>query len=82
MNKLFLSKSDTSALKGIAIMAMLLHHLYYSIPIGVEPYTGILYLLGIIGKVCVPIFLFCSGYGLKAQYDPICVGGGIVLILS
>lgn len=63
-----LSKHDTSVLKGIAITAMLFHHLYDSIPPLVEPYTGILYWLGILGKVCVSLFLFCSGYGLEASY--------------
>lgn len=50
---------------------MLFHHLYYSIPSGVEPYTGLLYWLGNLGKICVSLFLFCSGYGMAAQYKNI-----------
>lgn len=50
---------------------MLFHHLYYLIPLGVEPYTGLLNWLGNLGKICVSLFLFCSGYGLEAQYKNI-----------
>lgn len=63
-----LSNQDTSVLKGIAIVAMLFHHLYCSIPDWIEPYDGVLAWLGSLGKVCVAIFLFCSGYGLSAQF--------------
>ena len=55
-------------MKGIAIIAMLFHHLYGSIPDWVEPYDGFLLWLGRLGKVCVAVFLFCSGYGLTVQY--------------
>jgi len=63
-----LSKKDTLALKGIAIVAMLFHHLYFSSPSKVETYEGVLRWLGDSGKVCVSLFLFCSGYGLAVQY--------------
>ena len=64
-----LSRQDTSIMKGIAICAMLLHHLY-ACPItdGIESYGGFLKWIGIFGKVCVSIFLFCSGYGMSIQY--------------
>ena len=58
-------------MKGIAILAMLCHHLYAFPPDGVEPYTGVLHWFGVLGKVCVALFLFCSGYGLAANYKPI-----------
>lgn len=60
-------------MKGIAILAMLCHHLYGCPPDGVEPYTGVLAWLGVLGKVCVALFLFCSGYGLAANYKPISI---------
>jgi peptidoglycan/LPS O-acetylase OafA/YrhL len=63
-----LTKQESSAFKGIAIMAMLVHHLYCSIPDWVEPYDGALLWLGCLGKVCVSMFLFISGYGLSASY--------------
>ena len=71
LNRWSLSKQDTLVLKGLAIIAMLFHHLYCSIPAWIEPYDGALAWLGDLGKVCVAIFLFCSGYGLSVQYDKI-----------
>lgn len=67
-NTFALSRTETDALKGIAIIAMLLHHLYCSIPSWIEPYNGFFFEIGAFGKVCVSIFLFCSGYGLSVQY--------------
>lgn len=64
-----LSRQDTGALKGIAIIAMLFHHIYAFPPADIEPYHGLLAFLGTIGKVCVSIFLFCSAYGLSQQYN-------------
>ena len=66
-----LSKQDTLVLKGLAIIAMLFHHLYCSIPSWIEPYDGTLAWMGDLGKVCVAMFLFCSGYGLSAQYNKV-----------
>lgn len=60
-----LTKQDTAVLKGIVIIAMLMHHLWGCPPVGVEPYTGVLGFLGNVGKVCVAMFLFCSVYGLS-----------------
>lgn len=68
MGSVSLSRQDTSILKGVAICAMLFHHLYCYPPESVEQYTGFLFYLGILGTVCVSIFLFCSGYGLAANY--------------
>ena len=68
MNNFSLTRQDTQVIKGIAISAMLFHHLYGDPPVGVEPYSGLLMWLGILGKVCVALFLFCSGYGLSAGY--------------
>jgi hypothetical protein len=67
-SEMSLTRQDTSVMKGIAIIAMLLHHLY-GVPIEVAaPCPNILQWLGALGKVCVALFLFCSGYGLAAQY--------------
>lgn len=68
-----LSKQDTAAMKGIAICAMLCHHLYTCPEIigdGIVPYAGVLSWIGMLGKVCVALFLFCSGYGLATNYSP------------
>lgn len=69
INILALSRQDISVMKGIAIIAMLCHHVYGCQPECIESYPTLLKIIGIIGKVCVSIFLFCSGYGLTVQYD-------------
>lgn len=62
-----LSLDDTNALKGIAICAMLWHHLFVENPeYGTLPYS-----LAILGKICVCIFVFLSGYGLTIQFSKI-----------
>ena len=76
-----LAKQDTSVMKGIAILAMLFHHMYGAPPPGVEPYTGVLEWIGVLGKACVAMFLFCSGYGLAAQYKPLSIKDDIKFIL-
>lgn len=59
-----ISLKNTNAIKGIAIMAMLVHHLFYQHP----EYGMMVYQLGKIGKVCVALFLFLSSYGLTVQF--------------
>lgn len=73
-NKLILSKKDSSVLKGLALILLLLHHLFY-IQNGryddIQLYKGI-YLVNMIGqisKICVAIFVLLSGYGLAATYN-------------
>lgn len=58
---------NTNSIKGIAIIAMLVHHLFYQHP----EFGPITYQLGKIGKVCVAMFLFLSGYGLSLQYKKV-----------
>ena len=71
VNIFVLSKQDTSVMKGVAIIAMLCHHVYTCQPEWVATYPYWLTILGVLGKVCVAIFLFCSGYGLATQYEKI-----------
>ena len=71
VNIFALSKQDTSVMKGIAIIAMLCHHVYTCQPDWVEAYPFILTTMGELGKVCVAMFLFCSGYGLAVQYNKV-----------
>lgn len=71
VNIFALSKQDTSVMKGVAIIAMLCHHVYICQPEWVATYPYWLTILGVLGKVCVAIFLFCSGYGLATQYEKI-----------
>ena len=60
-----LTLHDTSILKGIAICAMLWHHLFLLHP----DYGNVVYHLALLGKVCVAIFLLLSGYGLTIQMN-------------
>lgn len=64
-----LSMRNTNILKGIAICAMLIHHIYACPPDGYGPFGPVLSFLGGLGKCCVAIFLFCSGYGLAVKYS-------------
>ena len=65
------TKDDTSVAKGIAVILLLIHHLFYttdydfsSFLLSRENWVD----LAKIGKVCVAMFLILSGYGLAASY--------------
>ncbi len=74
----FLTPDDTKIMKGIAIICMLMHHLWF-FPTRI-PGGGVIGLftlfnmqltvyLGIFGKICVPMFFFFGGYGVyKSSY--------------
>ena len=63
-----LSVFDTKKAKGIAILGMVMLHLFCRL--GELPYVPLIYIknvpliyyLGLFGDICVPIFCFCSGY--------------------
>lgn len=80
-----LSKTDTSAIKGVAILGMLMWHLFFAPnPLGIE-FSPILRFISIIGDFCVSAFLFVSGYGLVITYlrfSPKTPLGNIKFILS
>ena len=62
------NKQDTNFLKGIAIILLLFHHLFYEHPeIGSIKYRGLslVFISALAAKVCVSIFLILSGYGLN-----------------
>ena len=59
-----LSKSETTAIKGCAILLMLWHHLF----LRTMEYGLFTQSLAIVFKVCVALFLFVSGYGMTKQY--------------
>lgn len=63
---MFLSKRESQGIKGIAILLMLFHHLFAfpdRIPNNIQ-YSNLVTIIAEFGKICVPIFLFISGYGL------------------
>lgn len=62
-----LSLNETNIIKGIAICAMLFHHLFYE----TSAYGSFTQQFAIVCKVCVSMFLFVSGYGMAIQYSKI-----------
>lgn len=70
--------ADTNVIKGLALMALLFHHLFYS-KSRIGMYTSLLGLsangtpqlmaLAAACKFCVAMFLILSGYGLNAAYN-------------
>lgn len=63
-----LTKTDSLAIKGIAICLMLCWHLFYCPnPVGIE-FGDITKAVGIVGDTCVSMFVFISGYGLSKAY--------------
>ena len=67
----------SSAIKGIAIILMLVHHLfiwgqadYISLVNIILPNSlTIEIFLGVFGKICVTLYLFLSGYGFSCKYE-------------
>jgi hypothetical protein len=71
----FYSRKDTKIIKGIAIVLMLIHHLWaFPERIGgtlrhlIElSDTSLIIHLGFFGRICVSIFFFCGGYGIYME---------------
>lgn len=73
----FLSPDDTRVMKGIAIICMLMHHLWYFPTRLVGGSLKSLFTVfdvpsttyfGLFGKICVPMFFFFGGYGIYKRY--------------
>lgn len=69
-----LSKTDTLVLKGVALLLLLSHHLFYKNPglyndITIIGNHQLVQTVGVVSKVCVSIFVFLSGYGLTIKYN-------------
>lgn len=71
-----LSKSNSLILKGVGILLMLIHHLFYSEwsqplydDITIHG-VGVVNQIGLFCKLCVAVFVFVSGYGLAASTPP------------
>lgn len=66
------SREDSSLFRGIGVLFLLLHHmLYATYPFTLrllKPYPIVLPRFVALGKICVYIFLFLSGYGLYCSY--------------
>ena len=70
-------KKVSSQLKAFALVLMIMHHLwhrpYFALFEPIE-YGHLLLSIGMMGKICVGMFLFVSGYGLMASY---CAAGNV-----
>ena len=56
--------NETNVIKGVAICAMLWHHLFLEN----REYGEVAFKLALTCKVCVALFVFLSGYGMAVQY--------------
>ncbi len=80
------TRENTKQVKGIAILLMLVHHLYtfadripYGLEIASQYYISgmeLTVIIGSFGKICVSIFMFLGGYGLYASCSSGLSGGG------
>lgn len=65
------SVSDTNALKGVALLMLLWHHLYYAGDMPIDEITIVNHPIVLTTanwcKVCVSLFVFLSGYGLTVS---------------
>lgn len=69
-----LSREDTNVLKGLALLLLLAHHLFY---INDGQYNdmhiigryNLVQTIGYSSKICVAIFVFLSGFGLSVKYQ-------------
>lgn len=65
-----ITKAQSQSIKGGAVLLMIVHHLFYYPS---KEYAVLIpgipceHALGIFGKICVPMFLIVSGYGLSAK---------------
>ncbi|PHA03090.1 acyltransferase [Bacillus pseudomycoides] len=71
-----ISKNDTKMLKGVAILFMLLLHLFCRKEVNglyetflIVNGVPLVYYIGLFGDACVPIYCFVSGYGLFMVYN-------------
>lgn len=69
-----MNKTDSDAIKGIAIIMLYMHHLYhsdrwksYEIVWGGVPSERIIS-IAVFCRICVAIFVFISAYGISKQY--------------
>lgn len=65
------NNSDTNLIKGLAIIAMILHHFIHNNPrltIFELNSINIINIIAMMCKVCVPLFTIMSGYGLAERY--------------
>lgn len=68
------SKKDTNIVKGIAILAMILHHVYPNstgTPIYMLDNKNIIGIVASCGKICVSLLTILSGFGLTESFKKV-----------
>ncbi|SHL02083.1 acyltransferase [Fibrobacter sp. UWEL] len=74
------SRDDTAAVKGIAVMLMLVHHVFafpyrlvngasYEPMIPMSDGTSVIWHLALLGKVCVAMFTVMAGFGIYRGFS-------------
>ncbi len=67
-----MSKDTTTALKGSAIIMMFFHHFFGCTNFVWSAWGGLfadgIQWISIAGKLCISLYLFCSGFGLYKSY--------------
>lgn len=68
-----LTLKDTNILKGVALILLLIHHLFWRNTelyddINLFSHYNLFQSFGVISKCCVALFVFLSGYGLTCKY--------------
>lgn len=73
LTKLTLTPTDSNELKGIAVLMLLFHHLFYIDNGLFNELTingnNVIHAIAHACKACVPLFVFLSGYGLMASME-------------
>ena len=70
-----LTKKDAKMAQGLAIIGMVVLHLFCrvdNLPYSVHIFLGqrpLIYYIGLFGDFCVPIYCFCSGYAQQILYE-------------
>ena len=73
-------KRQTNIAKGVAVLLLLWHHLFYNNPKSYGKFISVLNInkvpvesvIADLCKVCVAVFLLLSGYGLYRSYQNFC----------
>lgn len=70
------TKAETARVKGIGILLLLFHHLFYNVDFVEKTKMEFLFLsedriqpVAVMARVCVWLFVFLSAYGLSLQYQ-------------
>ena len=65
-----ITSEKTVRLKAVALILLMIHHLFGCdfLQDWVSPVKGAEIVFGVSGRICLAMFLFCSGYGLYKSY--------------